>query len=82
MSMKSSFNNIIYFLAIIFLFGCDSSSTSSLVNNDNNGSNGDGNTNNSDLQAGFSNFISEYKKNIATKTKFTYRSVTKINDKK
>ena len=60
MSMKSSYNNIIYFLAIIFLFGCESSSTSSLVNNDNNGSNGGGNTNNSDLPAGFSNFISEY----------------------
>ena len=30
------------------------------VNNDNNGSNWGGNTNNSDLPAGFSNFISEY----------------------
>ena len=60
--MKTAFykSNIIYCLAIIFLFGCDSTSTSSLTNNDNNGNNNSGGSNNTDLPAGFSSFISEY----------------------
>jgi len=60
--MKTAFYKsiIIYCLAIIFLFGCDSTSTSSLTNNDNNGNNNSGGSNNTDLPAGFSSFISEY----------------------
>ena len=60
--MKIAFykSNIIYCLAIIFLFGCDSTSTSSLTNNDNNENNNSGGSNNTDLPAGFSSFISEY----------------------
>ena len=59
--MKTAFykSNIIYCLTIIFLFGCDSTSTSSLTNNDNNGNNNSGGSNNTDLPAGFSSFISE-----------------------
>ena len=62
--MESSFynKNIIYFFAALFIFGCEMKrvsgdpSFSSSTNNDNNGSG----ANNTELPAGFSNFISEY----------------------
>ncbi len=58
MKFKNSQTVFLYTLAVIFLSSCDSSSTSYSIEDDAN--NPGGGSNNTDLPAGFSKFISEY----------------------
>ena len=58
MKFKNYQTVFLYTLAVIFLSSCDSSSTSYSI--EDNGNDSGGGSNNTDLPAGFSKFISEY----------------------
>ena len=59
MKIKFYRNYLLYILTALFLYSCDSSSTSS-YNIDNGDNNMGGGSDNTELPAGFTKFISEY----------------------
>ena len=59
MKIKFYRNYLLYILTALFLYSCDSSSTSS-YNIDNGDNNMGGGSDNAELPAGFTKFISEY----------------------